>query len=91
MPDFERGATSLPACQLGYDIRLHSTQFVFDPMKRYCRAVTLASGTLLLACFAMTTGVRGQEASLPLNRGDTVCVIGNTLAERMQHIESFRC
>ncbi|APZ92839.1 PVC-type heme-binding CxxCH protein [Fuerstiella marisgermanici] len=51
----------------------------------------LKTFTLLLVLLAGTTPAEKVAASdrLVLNRGDHVCLIGNTLAERMQHFGYF--
>lgn len=49
----------------------------------FCRIKTL--GVLCLWAGMVTPSVRGAEARLELQPNDHVCLIGNTLGERMQH------
>ena len=47
---------------------------------------SLLTGLMLSVVMAgWTTAVQAEEAPLVLNKGDHICIIGNTLAERMQH------
>jgi len=39
----------------------------------------------LLAFFVLTSSAVAQAAPLELQKGDHICIVGNTLAERMQH------
>ncbi|MGI9516443.1 MAG: PVC-type heme-binding CxxCH protein, partial [Pirellulaceae bacterium] len=50
-------------------------------MIRNSLAILILTGNLLL----VTHSSHAQEPKLELRQGDTICIIGNTLAERMQH------
>lgn len=50
----------------------------------------IAAAVALLATFATVRGARGEGTDwLPVNEGDKIVIIGNTLAERMQHDDFF--
>ena len=38
-----------------------------------------------LLCWALVSAAHSAEPSLQLEKGDHICIFGNTLAERMQH------
>src|SRR5438270_14056013 len=48
---------------------------------RLCRLMCLFVAGILVA----STSVAADPAKLELKKGDHICIIGNTLAERMQH------
>jgi len=53
---------------------------------RYCRLVVGVCLAASVACLGHGASVRAAEpARLELKTGDHVCLIGNTLAERVQH------
>src|SRR5262249_10180650 len=46
-------------------------------------------GLLIVACLTSTTAPAAEQALLELKRGDKIALIGNTLADRMQHFGNF--
>ncbi len=59
--------------------------FFSEPMNRSCPLLLLAVAAVFLIPGCLIGPLHAQSPSLQLNQGDAVCVIGNTLAERMQH------
>jgi glucose/arabinose dehydrogenase len=49
------------------------------------RCLSVFVGCLAAALLAAASPAAAQQAKLELKKGDHVCIIGNTLAERMQH------
>src|SRR5262245_49061955 len=48
-------------------------------------AVAAAQAAILVLVFAVAAPLRAADDKLEINRGDHISIIGNTLADRMQH------
>src|SRR5688572_12373273 len=57
------------------------------PLSRSCPGVINMTKRFRVLVFILTIGsdIRADPVKLELHKGDHICIIGNTLAERMQH------
>lgn len=57
------------------------------PRQWNCFKTAAIAISLVIAAMAVTT--QAQEATLKLEKGDRICILGNTFADRMQHFGWF--